>query len=160
MVTTLNVEPLRTGYAASRTTLKAAGDKGHMGGGAPARGQGRFASYRRPQASNDTTSVVPSYQLEVAYLDSLPDSPSASCNSLLPQHPPQRGHAAQAPHADEVPVCRQQYGPQQIIEFGIATGAQWRGAGIRQTARTSASTRCSLYACTWTRVLPLTATQC
>lgn len=72
MVTTLNVEPLRTGYAAMNNLKKLQGDKGHMEVALPLEGKaaGKVVHVDR-KLSNDTTSVVPSYQLE-AYLDSLP----------------------------------------------------------------------------------------
>ena len=106
MVTTLNVEPLRTGYAAINNLKKLQGDKGHMEVALPLEGKaaGKVVHVDR-KLSNDTTSVVPSYQLE-AYLDSLPDDAPISvmhcfCRNIRRREGMQPKH----PTPDEVCLC-------------------------------------------------------
>lgn len=100
MVTTLNVEPLRTGYAVMNNLNKLKGDKGHMEVALPLEGKaaGKVVHVDR-KLSNDTTSVVP--ELSARGVSRQPPGRRAHQRHalLLPQHPPQRGHAAQAPHA-------------------------------------------------------------
>ena len=119
MVTTLNVEPLRTGYAAMNNLKKLQGDKGHMEVALPLEGKaaGKVVHVDR-KLSNDTTSVVPSYQLE-AYLDSLPDDAPISvmhcfCRNIRRREGMQPKH----PTPDEVCLCVGNMA-KQIIEFGI-----------------------------------------
>lgn len=119
MVTTLNVEPLRTGYAAVNNLKKLQGDKGHMEVALPLEGKaaGKVVHVDR-KLSNDTTSVVPSYQLE-AYLDSLPDDAPISvmhcfCRNIRRREGMQPKH----PTPDEVCLCVGNMA-KQIIEFGI-----------------------------------------
>ena len=119
MVTTLNVEPLRTGYAAMNNLKKLQGDKGHMEVALPLEGKaaGKVVHVDR-KLSNDTTSVVPSYQLE-AYLDSLPDDAPISvmhcfCRNIRRREGMQPKH----PTPDEVCLCVGNIA-KQIIEFGI-----------------------------------------
>ena len=119
MVTTLNVEPLRTGYAAMNNLKKLQGDKGHMEVALPLEGKaaGKVVHVDR-KLSNDTTSVVPSYQLE-AYLASLPDDAPISvmhcfCRNIRRREGMQPKH----PTPDEVCLCVGNMA-KQIIEFGI-----------------------------------------
>ena len=130
MVTTLNVEPLRTGYAAMNNLKKLQGDKGHMEVALPLEGKaaGKVVHVDR-KLSNDTTSVVPSYQLE-AYLDSLPDDAPISvmhcfCRNIRRREGMQPKH----PTPDEVCLCVGNMA-KQIIEFGI--GRQVSKAEARQ----------------------------
>lgn len=130
MVTTLNVEPLRTGYAAMNNLKKLQGDKGHMEVALPLEGKaaGKVVHVDR-KLSNDTTSVVPSYQLE-AYLDSLPDDAPISvmhcfCRNIRRREGMQPKH----PTPDEVCLCVGNMA-KQIIEFGI--GCQVSKAEARQ----------------------------
>jgi len=74
MVTTLNIEPMRTGYAAMNNLGKLKGDPGHIDVALPLEGK---AAAKKVVAvdkklSCDTSSVYPSYQLK-AFLESLPD---------------------------------------------------------------------------------------
>ena len=130
MVTTLNVEPLRTGYAVMNNLNKLKGDKGHMEVALPLEGKaaGKVVHVDR-KLSNDTTSVVPSYQLE-AYLDSLPDDAPISvmhcfCRNIRRREGMQPKH----PTPDEVCLCVGNIA-KQIIEYGV--GRQVSKAEARQ----------------------------
>ena len=130
MVTTLNVEPLRTGYAAMNNLKKLQGDKGHMEVALPLEGKaaGKVVHVDR-KLSNDTTSVVPSYQLE-AYLDSLPDDAPISVMHCFCRNIRRReGLQPKNPTPDEVCLCVGNIA-KQIIEYGV--GRQVSKAEARQ----------------------------
>ena len=130
MVTTLNVEPLRTGYAAMNNLKKLQGDKGHMEVALPLEGKaaGKVVHVDR-KLSNDTTSVVPSYQLE-AYLDSLPDdSPISVMHCFCRNIRRREGLQPKNPTPDEVCLCVGNIA-KQIIEYGV--GRQVSKAEARQ----------------------------
>ena len=119
MVTTLNVEPLRTGYAVMNNLNKLKGDKGHMEVALPLEGKaaGKVVHVDR-KLSNDTTSVVPSYQLE-AYLDSLPDdSPISVMHCFCRNIRRREGMQPKHPTPDEVCLCVGNIA-KQIIEYGV-----------------------------------------
>lgn len=130
MVTTLNVEPLRTGYAVMNNLNKLKGDKGHMEVALPLEGKaaGKVVHVDR-KLSNDTTSVVPSYQLE-AYLDSLPDdSPISVMHCFCRNIRRREGMQPKNPTPDEVCLCVGNIA-KQIIEYGV--GRQVSKAEARQ----------------------------
>lgn len=130
MVTTLNVEPLRTGYAVMNNLNKLKGDKGHMEVALPLEGKaaGKVVHVDR-KLSNDTTSVVPSYQLE-AYLDSLPDdSPISVMHCFCRNIRRREGMQPKHPTPDEVCLCVGNIA-KQIIEYGV--GRQVSKAEARQ----------------------------
>ena len=130
MVTTLNVEPLRTGYAVMNNLNKLKGDKGHMEVALPLEGKaaGKVVHVDR-KLSNDTTSVVPSYQLE-AYLDSLPDdSPISVMHCFCRNIRRREGLQPKNPTPDEVCLCVGNIA-KQIIEYGV--GRQVSKAEARQ----------------------------
>lgn len=130
MVTTLNVEPLRTGYAVMNNLNKLKGDKGHMEVALPLEGKaaGKVVHVDR-KLSNDTTSVVPSYQLE-AYLDSLPDDAPISVMHCFCRNIRRReGLQPKNPTPDEVCLCVGNIA-KQIIEYGV--GRQVSKAEARQ----------------------------
>lgn len=160
MVTTLNVEPLRTGYAAMNNLKKLQGDKGHMEVALPLEGKaaGKVVHVDR-KLSNDTTSVVPSYQLE-AYLDSLPDDAPISvmhcfCRNIRRREGMQPKH----PRRTRCACVSATWPSRSSSSASAARSARPRRAGSSLTARTrAASTRCSTTPATWTRRRPPSAT--
>ena len=126
-----SVYPIAVEQEAAKDAVdKLKGDKGHMEVALPLEGKaaGKVVHVDR-KLSNDTTSVVPSYQLE-AYLDSLPDDAPISvmhcfCRNIRRREGMQPKH----PTPDEVCLCVGNIA-KQIIEYGV--GRQVSKAEARQ----------------------------
>jgi Pyruvate/2-oxoacid:ferredoxin oxidoreductase delta subunit len=120
MVTTMNVEPMRSGYAFMNNLNKLKGDPGHIDVALPL--EGKAATKKvvtvNKELSSDTSSIYPSYQLK-AFLESLSDDePISLMHCFCRNVRAHEGLPEKVTEPQEVCLCVGDMA-HQIIEFGV-----------------------------------------
>ncbi len=120
MVTAMNIEPIRTGYAAMNNLNKLKGDPGHIDVALPLAGPAattKVVTVNR-ELSSDTSSIYPSYQLKT-FLESLEDDePISLMHCFCRNVRAHEGMPEKVTEPQEVCICVGDIA-HQIIEYGV-----------------------------------------